>query len=113
MEDSGGGYGEGSSPTVVRWVAPVDPITGEADTRLCFLYADLWRRVVDPGMEDLEPLQAWSLEGAGHDERAAAVYRERVAPQVYDAVIGSVLSVVQRLDLRYETSDQGGRCSNF
>lgn len=115
MEYSGGGYEEGSSSsTPARWVAPVDPITGVADTRLCFLYADLWRRVVDPGTDGLEPLQAWALGGGrGRMELGvAALYRDRVAPEIYDAVLGAMLTAVKRLDLRYtfETPEEGSRC---
>lgn len=64
MENPGGGFDEEGEPNTapVRWVAPVDPITGEVDARLCFLYADLWRRVMSPETEELEPLQAWGGE---------------------------------------------------
>lgn len=68
METPGGGFDEAGEPSTapVRWVAPVDPVTGAVDARLCFLYADLWRRVVTPGTAELEPLQAWgSVPGAG------------------------------------------------
>lgn len=46
-----GGYEDGDGnytkpPVGVRWIAPVDPVTGETDIRLCFLYADMWRRVM-------------------------------------------------------------------
>ncbi|CAN0544807.1 unnamed protein product, partial [Ectocarpus sp. 12 AP-2014] len=61
MENPGGGVDEAGEPSdsPVKWVAPVDPVTGAVDARLCFLYADLWRRVVNPGSAELEPLQAW------------------------------------------------------
>lgn len=106
-----GGIGSSSGP---RWVAPVDPITGLADTRLCFLYADMWRRVLDPGKEGLEPLVGTLLSGGGDgrgggSSGAGGGYIQRVAPEVYDAVLSSVLSVVKKLDLRYETSEEGGR----
>lgn len=93
-----------SPSSSVRWVAPVDPITGQADTRLCFLYADMWRRVLDPRREDLAP-----LVGVGVTVGLGSGYAEEVAPEVYDAVLSSVMSIVKKLDLRYETSDEGGR----
>lgn len=101
-EEAGDTGGSGRGTAVVRWVAPVNPVTGEADTRLCFLYADMWRRVLDPGdggMENVVKLP----DGPCLD------YAEEVAPDVYDFVLTSVLSVVKRLDLRYEKSDEGGR----
>lgn len=114
-DDLGAAYAEESPNTTARWVAPVDPVTGKPDTRLCFLYADMWRRVIDPGSSELEPLQAWVFRGgaATADEgRVGAIQRERVAPEVYDAVLGSVLMVLKRLDLGYDTSEEGGRCVN-
>lgn len=118
MEHLEGGNGEGSSGANARWAAPVDPDTGEADTRFCFIYAELWRRVVNPTMVDTEFLQAWTAVGAGrgmHEEElaVAVLYRERVAPDVYDAVLGAVLTAVKRLDLRYtyDTPEGGGRCA--
>lgn len=72
METPGGGFDEAGEPSTapVRWVAPVDPVTGAVDARLCFLYADLWRRVIDPGTAELEPLQAWgAVPGEGNNQR--------------------------------------------
>lgn len=70
METPGGGFDEAGEPSTapVRWVVPVDPVTGAVDARLCFLYADLWRRIVSPGTAELEPLQAWGsvVPGAGN-----------------------------------------------
>lgn len=106
--DSGefGGEDESSKPPHgIRWIAPVDPVTGEADTRLCFLYADMWRRLLDPGEDDLENFVVAGATG-GLGVRG---YGRTVAPEVYDAMLSSILSVVKRLDLRYETSDEGGR----
>ena len=122
MEHVEGGSGEGSSGANARWAAPIDPDTGEADTRFCLIYAELWRRVVHPTMADLEFLQAWTAVGGGrgaHGEEeeeelgVAVLYRERVAPDVYDAVLGAVLTAVKRLDLRYtyDTPGGGGRCA--
>lgn len=39
-------------------------------------------------------------------------YRDTVAPEVYDAVLGAVLTAIKRLDLRYThgTPEEGGRC---
>lgn len=103
MEDSGrGGYGESGTT--------VDPIAGEVDKRLCFAHADLWRRVLDPCADDLESLQACSWREGFHEKGIGGFYRERVVPEVYDAVIGSVLTIIKRLDLRYETPDEGVRC---
>lgn len=40
------------------------------------------------------------------------VYKDAVTPEVYDAVLGSVLTAIKRLDLRYTygTPEEGGRC---
>lgn len=66
METPGGGFDESGepNPAVVRWVAPVDPVTGVVDSRLCFVYADLWRRVLSPEAGELEPLQSWEAARA-------------------------------------------------
>eukprot|EP00752_Nemacystus_decipiens_P003549 g3275.t1 len=118
METPGGGFDESGepNPSPVRWVAPVDPVTGVVDTRLCFLYAHLWRRVVSPEPGELEPLQAWEAgaearAGAGAAASVSGAYRDAVAPEVYDAVLGAVLTAVKRLDLRYTygTPGEGGR----
>lgn len=93
----------GASFAGVQWVAPVDPLTGEADTRLCFMYAEMWRRVLDPQKDYLETLVALP-------EGLCRRYAENIAPVVYDCVLSSVLAVVKRLDLRYETSEESGRC---
>lgn len=123
MELPEGGNGEGSSSgpgANARWAAPVDLDAGEPDTRFCFIYAELWRRVVNPTMADLEFLQAWTaVGGRGRGARdkeelgVAVLYREGVAPDVYDAVLGAVLTAVKRLDLRYtyDTPEGGGRCA--
>ena len=108
MEEPGNGFGETNS-AAVHWVAPVNPITGVADKRLCFAQADLWRRVLDPGADDLEPLQAWSWRKGIQETAVGVVYREVVAPEVYDAVVGSVLTIIKRLDLRYETPEESVR----
>lgn len=41
----------------------------------------------------------------------SAAYRDVVAPEVYDAVLGAVLTAIKRLDLRYTygTPEEGGR----
>lgn len=43
----------------------------------------------------------------------SVVYWDVVAPEVYDAVLGSVLTAVKRLDLRYTygSPEEGGRCA--
>lgn len=43
----------------------------------------------------------------------SVVYRDVVAPEVYDAVLGAVLTAVKRLDLRYTygSPEEGGRCA--
>lgn len=107
---SGGGS---SSPANASWAAPVDPETGDADTRFCFIYAELWRRVIGPTLVDLEFLQAWTA--GGRELGVAVLYRERVAPDVYDAVLGAVLTAVKRLDLRYtyDTPEGGSRYERF
>lgn len=42
----------------------------------------------------------------------SVAYRDVVAPEVYDAVLGAVLTAIKRLDLRYTygTPEDGGRC---
>lgn len=74
METPRGGFDESGepNPAAVRWVAPVDPVTGAVDTRLCFVYADLWRRVLSPEAGELEPLQAWGASEA--EESRAGTY---------------------------------------
>lgn len=115
MEESRSGVGEAAGSSIVRWVAPVDPITGSADTRLCFLYADMWRRVVDPDTGDVEPLQGLEMTVCRDGNMMTAVgtvgvrYGELVSPEVYDAVLWGVLDAVKRLNLRYETSDENDR----
>eukprot|EP00903_Cladosiphon_okamuranus_P011333 g10683.t1 len=118
METPGGGFDESGEPNPApfRWVAPVDPVTGAVDTRLCFVYADLWRRVLSPEDGELEPLQAWGVaraeeSRAGAGSSVLAAYRDVVAPEVYDAVLGAVLTAIKRLDLRYTygTPEEGGR----
>lgn len=77
MENPGGGVDEAGEPSdaPVKWVAPVDPVTGAVDARLCFLYADLWRRVVNPGSAELEPLQAWeAVPRSGENENLSFVF---------------------------------------
>lgn len=102
MEDSSsGGHGEPGTT--------VDAVTGEADKRLCFAHADLWRRILDPCEDDLESLQACSRSEGFQEKGVGGFYRGMVAPKVYDAVIGSVLLIIKRLDLRYETPDEGVR----
>lgn len=120
-----GGYSDSSSSqpssgniaSGSRWVAPDDSATAAAESRLCFIYADLWRRVVDPGMEEFEALQDFFEAGeeeAGTVVTVAVAYWERVAPEVYDALLGSLLTVVKRLELGYKTSDDGGgRCASL
>ena len=81
METPGGGFNESGepNPSPVRWVAPVDPVTGAMDTRLCFVYADLWRRLLSPEAGELEPLQAWGearvKASAGPPPRTGKCYR--------------------------------------
>ncbi|CAM9233124.1 unnamed protein product [Ectocarpus fasciculatus] len=119
MENPGGGVDEAGEPSdaPVKWVAPVDPVTGAVDARLCFLYADLWRRVVNPASAELEPLQAWEAVprlgavAAAVSGVSGVLYRDAIAPEVYDAVLGAMLTAVKRLDLRYTygTPEEGGR----
>ncbi|CAM9715044.1 unnamed protein product, partial [Choristocarpus tenellus] len=52
VEDVGPGMARGVARGTPRWVAPVDPLTGETDTRLCFLYAEMWREIMDPPEEE-------------------------------------------------------------
>ena len=49
--------------------------------------------------------------GAGAAVSVSAAYRDAVAPEVYDAVLGAVLTAIKRLDLRYTyaTPEEGGR----
>lgn len=44
--------------------------------------------------------------------KVSVTYRDAVAPEVYDAVLGAVLTAIKRLDLRYTygTPEEGGRC---
>lgn len=43
---------------------------------------------------------------------SGVLYRDAIAPEVYDAVLGAMLTAVKRLDLRYTygTPEEGGRC---
>lgn len=115
MEQPRSGVGETTGSPIVRWVAPVDPVTGSADTRLCFLYADMWRRIVDPNTDDVEPLQGLEMAVCQDGITMTAVgtvgvrYGELVSSEVYDGVLWGVLDAVTRLNLRYETSDENDR----
>lgn len=63
------------------------------------------------GGVSLDRLALFSLY-AGAGAAVSAAYRDAVAPEVYDAVLGAVLTAIKRLDLRYTygTPEEGGRC---
>ncbi|CAM9437887.1 unnamed protein product, partial [Discosporangium mesarthrocarpum] len=103
MEGAGGTGVEGEPRgwREPRWVAPVDPVTGEADTRLCFLYAEMWAEILHPSGEEADRL----LRSFG----GIQCYKSMVSPVVYNEVISSVTTIIRRLDLRYSSSNEGSR----
>jgi hypothetical protein len=83
----------------IRQAEPIhDMDTGEADTRLCWAYSQLWRGVFD--LAAAADLRSGANQMSDEPLETAGQAGEVVLRASYDLIIGESLRIIQRLDLR-------------